>query len=234
MKRFGVLVVLFSFICMAFYACSTKKVTQGTTNVRPKMGDIVRYAVEAGRRTGVAPEILLAVSYQETGYLQNTGRHGGFNNAISSADRAMFIVMARRHGIDYLTARAGGCAEIGYGQFRSTTFAQISGYTWKRTADGGYRYKYHRSKDRVARALGEHGPHNPWDPRINFIAMGLYLRDLKVNERGGPWKAFVRYNAGPTRADQPWTEGYRKGSRYADGVLAKIPGAKRDLRRFGW
>jgi peptidoglycan hydrolase CwlO-like protein len=149
--------------------------------------DAVKYAVQAGKATGVRPALILGILTEETNLGQNVGK-GNWQVDLSdpkcAQQREAFVQITSELGLNPDTQPVskkqwyGYCGgAMGPAQFMPTTWMLY--------------------KDSIARITG-HNPPSPWNAEDAFTAAALLLKDngAAKGTYNAEWTAALKYLAG--------------------------------------
>jgi len=203
--------------------------------------DAVALATFAGKQTGVAPSLILAILEQESAYGSNIGSCV-YDDVVQGKyvmhpdrDQPIFIAIADVLGFNPRSQqiscpwirngeRLGWGGAMGPSQFIPSTWAMYGGIVKVGTS-----WKYVKGSDLIRSKTGKSTPSSPFNNQDAFMATGLLMRDngAAVGTYYAERLAALRYFAGWGGASNP------VNFPYGDGVMtrkARLEGEIKILR----
>jgi len=179
--------------------------------------EAVALAQVAGKQTGVAASLILAILEQESAYGANIGSCA-YDDIVQGRavmhpdrDQPVFLALADVLGFDPRSQqiscpwirsgeRIGWGGAMGPSQFIPSTWAHYGGIV-----GSGSSYSYSKGVDYIRQLTGKDSPSNPFNNQDAFMATALLMRDNGA--AGGTykaeWTAAIRYFAGWNGASNP-------------------------------
>lgn len=173
-------------------------------------GKAYEYALEASKKTGVRPALILAVLRQETNLGENVGTGNWKTDMHPTRDQPVFATLMAELGLNPDSMPVSRKPSYGWGGAMGP--AQFIPSTW---------ILY---KDRIANIVGVNPP-NPWDARTAIFASALLMADNGADggTREAERLAALRYFAGWANAKKP------AYAFYGDGVIGFADQYQRDI-----